>query len=252
MSEIYTRLEEVIEIDENERTYFGSYISSGEFSIVYKMDYPFVPQNIRDKFNSPVLIITSDQGKMEILSYLIDSNFYEPDFEKLQKESLDNWLYENDYSTIEEAEEDCEYFDWNTYVNEFDIYPLLRNISEELGLNVFFMEKAEEVSYTPFIFEKIENLFFDYVFSGNMHANSGYFIEQLNQFKFEKELVSELKESLNNEYLDFIKLFKIIKRDIIKACNTRVLSTAHLSLDLHSKQFIEIDNKVYLSDAFVY
>ena len=85
-----------------------------------------------------------------------------------------------------------------------------------------------------------------------MHANSGYFIEQLNQFKFEKELVSELKESLNNEYLDFIKLFKIIKRDIIKACNTRVLSTAHLSLDLHSKQFIEIDNKVYLSDAFVY
>ena len=248
---IYLALKDVISLDD-ERAYFGRYISSGEFTIVYKLDYPFVPQNIRDKFKSPVLVITADKGKMEILSSLINSNFYQPNFSDLEAEDLKSWLYENDFDTIEEANEECYEFRWSEYASDFDLYPFLSRISSEKGLNVFFMEEAEEVYYDPFIFEKIEDLFLNNIFSGNLNGNAGHFIKQLNQFKFDKNLVEEFKEHLGYSYNDFINLFKIVKRDILKACKTDVLSRSFLSLDLHDKQFIELDNKIYLSDAFIY
>ena len=248
---IYSKLEKVIPLNHGESE-FGRHLGSGEFTVVYKIDYPFVPHNIRDKFEEPVLVITADRGKMEILESLIDSNFYEPDFEEIKEEAMKEWLYEYDFSSLEEAEEYGEIFDWSTYASQFDIYPLLNNIYDELEFDCFFMERATEVSYSQFLFSRVSSFFIDHVFRGNVDGNPTFFIDSLNNFKFNKELVLEMKESLFDEYFEFIQLFKVIKRDIIKACKTEVLSNSYLSLDLHSKQFIELDKKVYLSDAFVY
>lgn len=238
--------------DEDNRVFFGKIIGNGAFSVVVRVDYPYICEEVKEKFDSAVLIITAEAEKEEIMKNLLN-NIHSIDVEKLRQSAIDDFLSDNGYETMEEAEEadlDYEYFE---HISEFNLLPTFEKLTED-GLSVFYMEQcvsetSEEINAASRIFQN-ETMGIDQPSS---------FFEDFSLGLTEEDVENSLKRvgvhSSEGDFKTFIKkVYEIIiltERDICKVAETLFnLGVNEVGLDIHDEQYLSYNGKVYCSDPF--
>jgi len=244
-----------INCGEKEKINFGEIIASGLFTTVIKLDQLFVPDNIFEKFNNPVLILTKDKYKKEIFKHVVGLEILEIDTEKERDKALKCWLEENDFKSEEEAEEENDYFDWIDYANDFDIVPFLDYIKSENGIDIFFMEELKNnIEVESDILEKACS--FVYKDIGDRRLRKYDTLEYTYDKEDLKEMILEYLEEIDkeeeflNRIEDLLNMIYIIYRDIVKVSEI-VNEKDSYTLDLHEYQFIETGEEIYCIDPFL-
>jgi len=241
--------------EEKERISFGEIIASGLFTTAIKVDYVNVPDYIFEKFNNPVLILTKDKYKKEIFKQVVGLEISEIDFEKERRRALEFWLEENDFKSEEEAEEECCYFNWIDYANDFDIFPFLDYIKSETDIDIFFMEELKnDIGVESDILEKACSFVFEDI--GDRPLRKYDTLECTYDKEDLKEMILEYLEEIDkeeeflNKVEDLLNMTYIIYRDIVKVSEIMDEEDSY-TLDLHKYQFIETGEEIYCIDPFL-
>jgi len=233
----------------------GSVVKSGFSTAIIEIDSFFMDSELYKEFNKPILVATTDSRKADIYEALglkLKRINIEAEIESLQKE----FLSENGFSSIEEAEENNYFF--HEKISE-DIISFLDFMNSEYEMDFFYMEDLSE--------NEINNWFskdLDYsVFLNHIEYISSFFDKITDKFSFydqlfEKEGLFEIlsdKESLEKEFSEEIS--EKVQEDSIKN-NLNILFHSiidsiekiydHLEegqycFDIHEYQFIVYDDK---------
>jgi len=250
-------LDEVLQLCNGE-TYFGKVLGSGAYSIAIKVDYPYIDSDVSEKLKDPVLIVTTEKEKVEIMKGLFgDDTVAEINIEAKYNEAKQNWLDVNGYETEEEANDDCYEFNYLEETNEFDLYPVFERIQEN-NLFCFYMESAES-------FEEAETTVIGYIFSdlGHCEFNTAFFedfstgleIEDVAKYIDDYRNYLPKEEVKSETFLNRVyDLMKITERDIMrvaKVLSDKISCMQSISLDIHPQQFLKINGQIVCSDPFV-
>ena len=232
-------------------TSFGTIIGAGQYSAAIELYYDLIPSIIKKTLKEPILIITLEKEKMNLVqSVLGKDSIYEIDISKNREKDLRGWLDCHEFETEEEALENGFEFVWSEY--NYSIEPVLEFLESEGDLSFFFIEKGEPIDFSKneLVEEVIE--YFDSYFPESAIYSST--IEEYLEPLCLEEAKEDLKEKIffNEENIEeAIEILSIIKRDLIKMSKAESINGKLVSLDIHNQQFLNLNNEIYLIDAFI-
>lgn len=253
MEGINDKLTNIISIENNDRYYFGKILGGGFFSIAIKVDYPFLNSDVRDSLNSPVLIITTEKEKESIMREIFGNDkVCSIDVDKNFNEAKENWLYENNFKTMEQGEEEGYEFFYDVEASDFDLHPLFQRLEDE-GLYVFYMENCEAYSsveshIVSYLFQELGKLVYPPSFFENF--STGFteedILEKINNGEY-AEIPKEDGEKFSKK---IFSLLEKTERDISRIAKKLKDLTDNVSLDIHSEQYLSLNGYVVCSDPF--
>jgi len=242
----------------------GEIIASGVFTAVVDLDYLHI-KNFEDDINhlkDPVLILTTEPHKKDLISSVLGSEFVvDIDIQKNIKQYEKEWLFENGFDSIEEAEEEGFYFNYLDYISEeeFNIYPWLDYLNSEYYIYYFFTEKLEKYDIKSSEIDVSKELLNNF-FPVNDQIHSSYFeYVTFDSSKLYSLIKTNIKENKHSSFYKLRKLgkreeikrgillFKIVMRDIVKA--SKSLSSI-VRPDIHLEQFVLHNGQPYCIDPF--
>ena len=251
-------LSDIVDIEDGQ-TFFGRVLGSGCYSIAIKVSNPYVCSNVSDLLEDPVLIITTEKEKIEIMKELFgEESVISIDLEKKYNLAKENWLDMSEFETEEEANLECYEFDYLVECNEFDLYNLFEKIAEK-DLFCFYMEACEDVKSSE---AKMIGFLFDEL--GHCEFNTSFFEDFSTGLDIDDvaNYINDYKSFLPDEdlssvtFLDKVfNLLQVTERDIQKAAKRLSKSLSDipsLALDIHSEQFLKFKGEIVCSDPFTF
>lgn len=203
-----------------EGSYFelGAIINHGYFSTVLKIDEYFLPKEIKNSFKNPVLIITVENKKEDLIRNTFGLKTVNIDNETIM-ENLDSQLYR--------------------------FLSNIRNVA-----NFFFMEELEIVDDLNYYSVEFAEELFKYLFSPEGY---GYEFKNINFNSYEKfggvKNIMKSNERFDKETVqEGLVLFDTIINDVSKSAN--IVENEKVYVDIHEEQFAKINGEIRMIDPF--
>jgi len=243
---------------------FGTILSAGQFTMVIRVDWPYVTDELRNKLKNPVLIISKESDKLNIMESLFPNKILKIDIEADKAEQFEWWLEEHEFDSEEayrEVEEEYPYeFQYGADMSDFNLNNMFDYFISEYDLNIFYMEEFETAS-SPEIDAALQIVcsekpgyyasdFIDFT----LEVDSGNIEDCAHEYKeFEEQYLEHFTTATPEEFQGkVLSVLEIIERDISKVAKAIVdVDDRPISLDLHSEQFLMAGEELYLTDPFV-